>query len=414
MARLILGLALTLGLGGALWNVAGNAADRVLSPAALANVSAPAGHLARGAISESLAAEAPAASGRLVAVSAAPASVPAERHDDQSATGTLEGEVARAWSLASQGRGTEADAVLSALLAQVPQFRPALTLQGLLHAGWNQPAADAEDTETPPPRLQPPSDLADESSLRIGTRQRVASHRQLLPANLLQVSPQVHTVLAADMSESRLYLLRRDEHGLAVVADFYLSTGMRGSFKQNPGDQRTPVGIYSLLPRLGASQLPALAGHGAWPLSFPNRWDQWQGHLGSGIWLHGTAPGKYDGLPHSTNGCLAVSNDDLDQLAPLLAEGATVLVVSDHLDWVSPAVLEQRRTQAIQRLAAHGGSARRPQGDDSLYAYPGAPSLLLIRRADGGSQGRDEFWPDGALEPLAALRAGTAARGGSL
>jgi hypothetical protein len=152
---------------------------------------------------------------------------------------------------------------------------------------------------------------------------------------------------------------------------------------------------------LAATQIPPLAGHGAWPLSFPNRWDQWQGHLGSGIWLHGAAPGQVDGLPHSTNGCLALSNADLDRLAPLLSEGGTVVLVADHLEWVSPSLLGQRRASALARLpeSAH----RHPDAVlESLYAYPGDPNLLLLRRGEGSAHVLDQFWRAGARQPLVA------------
>ena len=325
----------------------------------------------------------------------------------------LESEVMRAYELARNGRGAEAVSLVDAVLAKSPQYRPALSLQGLLAAEWTQPVADAEDERSPPRQLQPPGDLNEEAGARLSAWDNRLAHRNMVPANLLQLSEGIHTVLAADIAESRLYVFRNDANGLSLRGDYYLSTGARGYFKQNPGDQRTPVGVYSLLPRVAASELPALAGHGAWPLSFPNRWDQWQGHLGSGIWLHGSAPGQYDGLPHSTNGCLALSNDDLDRLAPELGSSGTVLLVSDRLDWTTPAIVAQRRNQAVQRLMTHSGPERALQPEDSLYAYPGAPSMLLVRRGEGSAGMQEEFWSAGAMEPLgpqrSAVRSGGAA-----
>ncbi|MDE3011187.1 MAG: L,D-transpeptidase [Pseudomonadota bacterium] len=403
MRRLIFGLACSGLLAAALWLVACSSDEQVLAPAALA----------RAVLGGTDAAPASVGGPLAGAAARAPLAGLPSVDDEPAPANPLESSVARAWQLARRGRGTEADALLEAVLGQAPQYRPALTLSGLLHAEWSQPVADAEDERPPARQLQPPAVLSDESSVRLAAWQHQALHRRLLPGNLLQLGRQVDTVLAADLAESRLYVLRRDGHGLSLRADYYLSTGTRGSFKQIPGDQRTPIGVYSLLSRLPASQLPPLAGHGAWPLSFPNRWDQWQGHLGSGIWLHGSPPGQYDGLPHSTNGCLALSNDDLDQLSPLLAGAGTVLLVADHLDWITPAALAQRRSSAIQRLLAHGGHARKPAEADSLYAYPGDPSLLLVRRAEGAVGARDEFWPSGAMEPLAALHGGGGGHRGS-
>lgn len=401
MRRLILGLCAALAASWGLWWLGGDDQARVLAPAALTSATAPTLNgpwvVHREAVRPAVLRES--------------AGLPAHGTDrretgvDEAALANArEAAVLHAWHLARNGRGAEADAQLEAVLAEAPQFRPALTLHGLLQAEWSQSAPDAEDLASPARRLQPPTALSEESGMRMAAWLRAPARRHLLPGNLLQLGSGVHTVLAADLNESRLYVLHHDSHGVVLHADYYLSTGTRGSFKQNPGDQRTPIGIYSLLPPLPASQRPALAGHGAWPLSFPNRWDQWQGHLGSGIWVHGSAPGQYDGLPHSTNGCLALSNEDLDQIAPLLDQPGTVLLVADHLEWVTPAALAQRRASALQRLAVHGGAERRPQADDSLYAYPGDPALLLIRRDEGGASGRDEFWPAGALEPLSAVR----------
>jgi hypothetical protein len=311
-----------------------------------------------------------------------------------------EAGVQQAYELARGGHGSEAVAMIEAVLIDAPQFRPALSLQGLLAAEWTQAAADADDDRPPARRLQPPQALTEENALRWAAQRHRATYQQQVPSNLLQLGPEVHTVLAADLAESRLYWLSHDQRGLWLRNDYYLSTGMRGSYKQNPGDQRTPIGIYALQHRLPDSMLPALAGHAAWPLAFPNRWDQWQGHLGSGIWLHGSAPGQYDGLPHSTNGCLALSNGDIDRLATELASAGTILLVAEHLDWITPANLRQRRSSALQRLQARGGAAAQPAAGDSLYAYPGEPELLLVRRADGSAHPQDQFWPSGALESL--------------
>ena len=195
----------------------------------------------------------------------------------------LEQAVAAAYLAARRGHGSEAEALLDSVLAAEPGFRPALAVRGILDAGWSQPAADVEDAVHPAPQLQPPPELAEEATLRLAAALEHGRRVERLPGNLLQLAPEVHTVLAADIAAARLYVFRQFAGILALEGDYYLSTGSRGPRKRLPGDQRTPIGIYGLEERLPDVLLPALAGHAAWPLSFPNRWDLWQGRLGSGI-----------------------------------------------------------------------------------------------------------------------------------
>ncbi len=311
---------------------------------------------------------------------------------------------AYAWQAAEHGDLVSAQAQLDALLRQYPDFRPALTLRGLLAAGWRLPSVEpVERSSARAGAVTPPADLGEEAALRLAAQRQPTAPAGWLPANLLQVAPTVHTVLAADVSQARLYVLQRIGGTFQLTRHVYLSTGARGSHKHMPGDQRTPVGIYSLGHRLPASQLPPLAGAGAWPLQFPNRWDQWQGHLGSGIWLHGSAPGQHDGLPHSTNGCLAVSNEDLLALASSLSAPGTVLLVADQLEWIDPAEREARRTRALARLGSE--TILNPQtAAASLYAYPGESDLLLVRSGEDRGAVDEHFWPLGAVEPLRTAR----------
>ena len=337
--------------------------------------------------------------GPVAAATATPS--PAQGPGAAGATDAPEHEVALAVDEASSGLSVEATGRLQALLARHPTFRPALTVQGMLASAWSERAADAEDPAPPALQFAPPNELLEEAVLRLGPHTEHLQHAGLVPANLLQLAPAIHRVLAADLSLSRLYLLSKQGDHWEVVRDFYLSSGAHGSRKQIPGDQRTPIGIYSLSSRLPASRLPALAGHAAWPLVFPNRWDQWQGHLGSGIWIHGAAPGQYDGLPHSTNGCLALSDTDLDVLAPVLADPGTVVLLAEQLEWIGPAQQAARRSAAFARLMASGMDSDRLHGI-SVYAYPGEGSMLLVRSGEGSPQAHESFWPTGARQPLFA------------
>lgn len=295
---------------------------------------------------------------------------------------TLEQKMVLAYEAAYAGNAVQAMAEVDHILSIEPAFRPALTLRGQLAAAW----AKANDV-----KLDPGEALMEESRVRLEAQRLRHQRAHEIPSNLLLLAPGVHTVLAADIHEARLYVLKRDGEHFNLTTDYYLSTGTAGAHKQVEGDQRTPVGIYSLKPRLKNNDLPALAGHGAWPLNFPNQWDRAQKRLGSGIWLHGTLPGQYDGLPHSTNGCLALSNEDLDDLAPLLSDPKSILLIAEHLDWVTPQAIAVQRNQVLKRLS-NDPIIYRGNEEASIYLYPAEQDVLLVRSHEGTDQVREHFW----------------------
>jgi L,D-peptidoglycan transpeptidase YkuD (ErfK/YbiS/YcfS/YnhG family) len=295
---------------------------------------------------------------------------------------SLEQKMVLAYQAAYAGNATQAMAQLDQILSIEPAFRPALTLRGQLAAEWaktNGAAVDASQA------------LIEEARVRLEAQRLRHQRAHEVPANLVLISSSIHTVLAADIQEARLYVLKRNGDQFNLATDYYLSTGTAGAHKHIEGDQRTPVGIYSLKPRLKSSDLPALAGHGAWPLNFPNHWDKAQKRLGSGIWLHGTLPGQYDGLPHSTNGCLALSNEDLDDLAPSLSDPGTIVLIAEHLEWVNPQVLAQQRNQVLKRLS-NDPIIYRGNEEASVYLYPAEQDVLLIRSREGTDQLKEHFW----------------------
>ena len=112
-----------------------------------------------------------------------------------------------------------------------------------------------------------------------------------LPSSLLQLAPKQTHALLIDTSRSRLYVYANDLGRPRYVADFYISLGKNGIEKRVEGDQKTPIGIYTLLPM--KDKLPEFYGPGAYPLTYPNEWDRMNGRSGHGIWIHGTPSETY-------------------------------------------------------------------------------------------------------------------------
>ena len=127
-------------------------------------------------------------------------------------------------------------------------------------------------------------------------------------------------------SDRLLYLMR----GRTVVRSYPVSLGKNpDGHKKFKGDQRTPEGRYQLDWRNPASRY-----HLALHISYPNQRDRQRAaasgvHPGGGIMIHGL-PGKYaDGEKvlldlDWTDGCIAVSNQAIEEIWQLVADNTII------------------------------------------------------------------------------------------
>jgi len=163
----------------------------------------------------------------------------------------------------------------------------------------------------------------------------------LLPRALLQMRKDQRHALIVDAKHSRLYLYENRNDQIRLLQDFYVSQGKLGINKLKEGDMRTPVGVYNIVGRLPGVKLPDLYGKGALPLDYPNDWDKVQGRGGSGIWVHGVPNETFSRPPLSTDGCVVVSNDDLNLLTRIVEVGKTPVLIGDQVEFVSKEQLER-------------------------------------------------------------------------
>jgi hypothetical protein len=170
-----------------------------------------------------------------------------------------------------------------------------------------------------------------------------------------------------------------------LLGDFYISVGLSGIEKAVEGDKRTPLGVYYITSNLNPDSLPDLYGVGALPINYPNPLDVQRGKTGSGIWLHGTPREQFVRAPQASDGCVVLSNPDLEKLLTTVQIRTTPVVIAPELYWVQPQALDQERrtfeaTLEAWRQAKSAGQLERLQG---FYASEtvGAkePSLSLTR-----------------------------------
>lgn len=184
--------------------------------------------------------------------------------------------------------------------------------------------------------------------LRDEARSRLRGHLSnpqngSLPGSLLRLAPSQKRVIVVDLEMSRLYLFENGSDGLHLLANYYASSGKNGAVKNLEGDRKTPVGVYFVSHHISGNKLPDLYGAGAFPIDYPNPWDQRLGRTGSGIWLHGVPSDTYSRAPRSSDGCVALANADFEAITPLIDIGKTPVIIANKIEWQAPSLIQQQR-----------------------------------------------------------------------
>ncbi len=208
---------------------------------------------------------------------------------------------------------------------------------------------------------------------------RTAKRGDRLPSPLVQMSESQKNAVVVDLAESRLFLFENRDGKPALLGDYYVSGGKNGAHKQRQGDRKTPVGVYFVVDRLPGETLPDKYGPVAFPVDYPNEWDVRHGRTGGGIWLHGVASSTYSRPPLDSDGCVALSNAELEEVAPLLEAGTTPVLIAEEVRWLSVNEIEQQQREildsietwrqdwesgAVDRYLAHYSTVFRGRGMD--------------------------------------------------
>ncbi len=219
------------------------------------------------------------------------------------------------------------------LLQQYPKFRLAQLIKGDLLLARSMPLATfGNATNAPSDKLD---DLREEVIARLKAYRSRDTTAKYVPRYLLQMQPDQKHAIVIDTQKARLYLYQNDNGRPRFVADYYVSHGKLGSDKRSEGDKKTPTGVYHVTDSLPAKKLGDLYGTGAFPINYPNEWDRRKGRKGHGIWLHGTPSDTFSRPPKASDGCVVLSNTDLDALSKNLQIGLTPVIISNSVEWLS-------------------------------------------------------------------------------
>jgi murein L,D-transpeptidase YafK len=176
-----------------------------------------------------------------------------------------------------------------------------------------------------------------------------------LPRYVLQLHPEQKHALVVDSRRSRLYVFGNDKGVPRLVADYYVTLGKNGMEKTREGDQKTPVGVYHVTANLPRKKLTDFYGSGAFPINYPNEWDRRQGRGGYGIWLHGVPSDVYARPPRASDGCIVLSNPDLESVGRHVQVGLTPVIIADEIEWTDAGTIEKERaalTGALEQWRA--------------------------------------------------------------
>ena len=273
-----------------------------------------------------------------------PPAAPPPEHAGAPATAVLpetlsdsgpETQLLRIFNEIEANRLNEALQLTEALLRQYPNYRLANLIKGDLLLARTRPIDSFGALRDAP--VDKVADLRAEAIVRLKAyRERPVA--DFVPRYLLQMRPDQRYAVVVDTQRSRLYLYENDLSNGGrprFVADYYVTQGKLGADKHAEGDKKTPIGVYHVTANLPREKLADLYGSGAFPINYPNEWDRLQGRRGGGIWLHGTPADTFARPPRASDGCVVLTNQDLDAVAKNLQVGLTPVIISPSIEWLS-------------------------------------------------------------------------------
>jgi len=226
------------------------------------------------------------------------------------------------------------------LIARYPNFRLAHLVRGDLLLARAKPIAGFGNTG------HAARERLDELRAEAFARLRAYNDRpppDLIPRYLLQFGSTQRHAVVVDANRSRVYVYENANGTPRLVEDYYTTLGKRGIEKALKGDQKTPIGVYQVSSKIPGSKLPDLYGWGAFPINYPNEWDRMLGKTGYGIWLHGVPSDTYARAPWASDGCIALANPDIEELAKRVQVGVTPVIIAQQVEWVTQSAWRTER-----------------------------------------------------------------------
>lgn len=175
----------------------------------------------------------------------------------------------------------------------------------------------------------------------------------LQPAELIELPSRYQHALIAELRSGNLHIYRRQPDGsVMLVETMPISIGKQGYGKEVEGDAKTPIGVYRITSHLTDEQLDDFYGNAAYPVNYPNVWDKRLGRTGSGIWLHAEPYEQKTRPLRDSEGCIVLSNNDIDKLAEYLDVGYTHVISTPQMRLLTREQVAEQRAELKQTIDA--------------------------------------------------------------
>jgi murein L,D-transpeptidase YafK len=254
---------------------------------------------------------------------------------------TPEDRLSQVFEAIETNRLDEALKRVDALIREYPNFRLAHLVRGDVLLARARPLETFGNVAKTVPADKIEGLRAEALARLRALRSRPGDDR--LPRYVLQLHTEQKHVLMVDSRRSRLYVFGNDKGSPRLVADYYVTLGKNGVEKTREGDQKTPLGVYHVTANLPRKKLTDFYGSGAFPINYPNEWDRRQGRGGYGIWLHGVPREVYSRPPRASDGCIVLSNPDLESVGRYVQVGLTPVIIADEIEWSEAAAVAAER-----------------------------------------------------------------------
>jgi murein L,D-transpeptidase YafK len=239
---------------------------------------------------------------------------------------TVESLLIRALELISKGNFNQAAKVTDDLIILAPNFKLAHLIRGDILSAYSM-SIDNLGGSAVKINSNQVTELRKEAQRRI--KGYLSSHKNNNPPQFNIIPDEKDKYLIyVDMDSSRLFVFENNNKKYSYLSDYYVSIGKNGYGKRFEGDKKTPYGTYFLQKKI-QRELTDFYGDGAYPLNYPNKFDNVNKYTGSGIWVHGTPKSTYSRPPEASDGCIVLSNKDLLEIQHVLNTPGTPIILSN-------------------------------------------------------------------------------------
>ena len=163
--------------------------------------------------------------------------------------------------------------------------------------------------------------------------------QQLVPSVLLEWQGEPDYAILVDKSRQKV-MVYRSNNLITPEKVYACSTGENEGPKTKRNDRKTPEGIYFFTDSYVEEFLAPIYGARALPINYPNLIDKMEGRGGYGIWFHGTNKPL---VPNDTNGCIAMDNKDIEELAIFIKLFNTPVIISSRIEMTTPDEIQKEK-----------------------------------------------------------------------